>query len=348
MPRVFQHYLTWLLATNHSPATVRNVRTALGRFTRWWHQTHPSLALAALRPRHLEAFQRALTTVRRLDGQPLGWGTQAEYLGALQGAFRWARARRLLPRDPAAPLTLPRRPVQLPRAVLTARESERVLHQARATTPRGLRDRALLELLYSSGLRRAEVAALRLGDLDPGRRLLMVRAGKGQRDRLVPLGRRAERWLRRYLRRARPGLVGTTAPDPGWLFVSARGRRLALNRLSERVAGYVRMSGVGKPGSCHLFRHTMATLLLEGGADVRVVQELLGHANLSTTARYTHVALGRLVRVHARAHPAERQQRGASTRRLHRVLVGAGVGPGRPLPAMRGNTRPQPQRGTCR
>jgi integrase/recombinase XerD len=309
MPRLFRDYLAWLLATNHSPATTRNARTALRRFTRWWHQTHPRLALAALRFRHLEAFQRALAQARRPDGEPLAWGTQAEYLGALQGAFRWARARRLLPLDPAAPLTLPRRPRQLPRAVLTARESERVLRQARATTPQGLRDRALLELLYSSGLRRAEVAGLRLSDVDASRRLVMVRAGKGQRDRLVPLGRRAERWLRRYLRRARPRLVRRAVTDPGWLFVTRRGRRLALNRLSERVAAYVRASGVGKAGSCHLFRHTMATLLLEGGADVRVVQELLGHANLSTTARYTHVALGRLVRVHARAHPAERRGR---------------------------------------
>jgi len=314
MPQLFRDYLAWLLATNHSTTTARNARTALRRFLKWLRQAHPSLTLSRLCFRHVEEYQRALSLERRPNGLLLAWSTQAEYLGALQGAFRWARQRRLLPRDPAAALTLPKRPFRLPRAVLTAREAERVLRQAVPGTPLGLRDRALLEVLYSTGLRRAEVAALRLEDIDLGRRLLVVRAGKGQRDRYVPLGRRPEKWLGRYLRRAREALLGSAA-DQGWVFISSRGTRLALNRLSERVRGYVRRGARGKTGSCHLFRHTMATLVLEGGADVRVVQELLGHANLSTTARYTHIAFTRLIRAHAAAHPAEREERRQSRRR---------------------------------
>jgi len=188
---------------------------------------------------------------------------------------------------------------------------ERVLRQPRTGTVLGLRDRALLELLYSTGLRRAEAARLRLGEVDAARRVVVVRAGKGQRDRVVPIGQRALRWVARYLRRSRPGLV--QGADPGWLFLSRRGTPLRLNRLSERVSGHVRRVGLGKGGSCHLFRHTMATVLLEGGADVREVQVMLGHTNLATTARYTHVAIGRLQVVHARAHPAERGER----RRAH-------------------------------
>lgn len=184
-------------------------------------------------------------------------------------------------------------------------------------TPLALRDRAILELLYSSGLRRAEVAGLRLEDVDPERALVLVRGGKGQRDRVVPLGRRALRWMRRYLRRARPCLAATE--DPLWLFLSRRGTRVRLNRLSERVARHVANASLGKAGSCHLFRHTMATLLLEGGADIRAVQEILGHVNLSTTARYTHLAIGWLQGVHARAHPAERCLRpGTESRWLRR------------------------------
>jgi integrase/recombinase XerD len=190
--------------------------------------------------------------------------------------------------------------------VLNANEAERVLRMPNRRSALGLRDRAVLEVLYSSGLRRAELTQLRIGDVDAERRVVFVHLGKGQRDRVVPIGRRALRWVQRYLRRARPLLL--RGSDCGALFVTSRGGRLPLNRLSERVHRYIEAAGIGKAGSCHLFRHTMATLLLEGGADVRGVQEMLGHANLSTTARYTHVSIARLQAVHARAHPAERKE----------------------------------------
>ena len=307
MHPILAAHLAWLAATNHAPATCRNIRSAVTRFLDWLGQAHPDAELPHLRPAHLEGYQVYLAELRRPRDGALAWGTQAEYLGALQSFFAWARARRLLRHDPAVRLTLPRRPVQLPAAVLTHLEMERVLRQPRTSTALGLRDRALLELLYSTGLRRAEAARLRLGEVDGARGVVMVRAGKGQRDRVVPIGRRALRWVSRYLRASRPKLV--QGPDPEWLFLSRRGTSLRLNRLSERVTRYVRGAGIGKHGSCHLFRHTMATVLLEGGADVREVQEMLGHTNLATTARYTHVAIGRLQAVHARAHPAERGER---------------------------------------
>lgn len=315
-------YLDWLEATNHSPATRRNGRSAVGRFLTWCDSAgcdhDPGSDLLDITPARLEAYQTALSRAMRADGRPLSWGTRAEYLGALRSFLRWCVARRLLRRDHTAALVMPRRPVQLPRAILSPQEVERVLHQADTATPLGLRDRALLELMYSTGLRRAEAAHLRLGDVDERRRSVMIRAGKGQRDRVVPLGRRALRWLSRYLRRARPRLVGPS--DPGWLFVSSRGTRLRLNQLSERVSRYVARAELGKQGSCHLFRHTMATMLLEGGADVRIVQEILGHVNLSTTARYTHLAIHHLQEVHARAHPAERGEGALARRRRRRYL----------------------------
>jgi len=313
-----RRYLEWLEATNHAAATRRNSRSAVERFLGWAAAATPPVELTRLRGRHLEEYQVALARAARSDGRPLGWGTRAEYLGALRSFLRWCVTRRLLPRDPTGELVLPRRPVQLPRAILTPREAERVLRQADTATRLGLRDRALLEVLYSTGLRRAEAAGLRLEDVDPIRRVVVVRAGKGQRDRVVPIGRRALRWVQRYVRRVRPGLVGEA--DPGRLFLSCRGTMLRLNHLSERVARYVARAGVGKPGSCHLFRHTVATLLLEGGADVRDVQEILGHTNLATTARYTHLAIGRLQQVHARAHPAEREEGRLARRRQRRYL----------------------------
>jgi integrase/recombinase XerD len=140
--------------------------------------------------------------------------------------------------------------------------------------------------------------------VDRERGVVIVREGKGMRDRVVPLGRRAMGWMDRYLAEARP--VAEGAVDSGRFFVSSGGRPLAGNRLSEAVAAVLARAGFPGRGSCHFLRHTMATLMLENGADVRVLQEILGHEHLGTTAVYTHVAIGHLKRVHAKTHPAER------------------------------------------
>jgi len=152
--------------------------------------------------------------------------------------------------------------------------------------------------------------------VDVSRGVVLVRAGKGQRDRVTPIGRRAIRWTTRYIRQSRPRLVREA--DPGILFLTARGRGFGLNRLSERVSGYLAKAGFPHRGSCHLFRHTAATRLLEGGADIREVQEILGHRNLTTTARYTHLSIVRLQIVHASAHPAEQRGRKSARRWLSR------------------------------
>jgi integrase/recombinase XerD len=190
----------------------------------------------------------------------------------------------------------------LPRAVLSASEAERVLARPDPGTPLGLRDRAILEVLYSTGIRRMELIGLDLSDLDAERGLLFIREGKGRKDRLVPIGDRAIHWTHRYLDQTRPRLLRNH--DPGALFLGARGARVRPTRLTERMHGYVLAAGLGKSGSCHIFRHTMATLMHDGGADIRDLQEMLGHALLSTTQIYTHVSVARLKAVHTRTHPA--------------------------------------------
>lgn len=189
--------------------------------------------------------------------------------------------------------------------VLTASEAERVLAVPDIRKRLGLRDRAILETFYSTGVRRRELIQLQLGDLETERGVALIREGKGRRDRVVPVGSRALRWIARYLAESRPSLV--RPPDAGYLFLTQRGNRIRENRLSELIRGYLRKADVAKEGSCHVFRHTMATLLLENGADIRVVQEILGHASLATTALYTHVAIGRIKQVHSATHPAERE-----------------------------------------
>ena len=168
----------------------------------------------------------------------------------------------------------------------------------------GLRDRAILETLYSTGIRRMEVIHLTVWDLDQERGTLMVRQGKGKKDRMVPIGERAVAWLGRYLDEARPKLV--MSPDAGVLFLTQEGEELSPNRLTQLVREHVSAAELDKSGACHLFRHTCATLMLEGGADIRYIQELLGHVELSTTQIYTRVSIRKLKAVHTLTHPGAR------------------------------------------
>jgi len=171
-------------------------------------------------------------------------------------------------------------------------------------TSMGLRDRAILETFYSTGMRRAELAGLRVGHVDADRGTVMVRQGKGRKDRVVPIGDRALLWIARYRDEARPELV-VGGWDEGVLFLNPMGEPLDLGDLTALVADYVKRSGLGKEGSCHLLRHTMATLMLENGADTRIIQEILGHASLETTQIYTHLSILSVKKVHAATHPGK-------------------------------------------
>lgn len=294
-------YLESLSASGYAVATVTARRVHLARFVAWG-APRGLLALSDLTPGVLEAYRAHLAAWRTREGQPLAWSTHAQHLSAVKLLCAWATKTKRLALNPAAELTLPRAPKRLPRAVLSEPEVERVLAVPDVTTPLGLRDRAILELLYSTGLRRRECTQLDVPDVDVHRAVVFVREGKGRKDRLVPIGARALAWLQRYRDEVRPRLV--RGRDPAALFVSARGTRITPSRLTDRLHRYVAAANVGKPGAVHIFRHTMATLMHDGGADIRDLQELLGHAELSTTQRYTHVAIERLRAVHARTHPA--------------------------------------------
>ena len=250
----------------------------------------------------LERFQRHVYYYRQRNGQPLSLSSQSHRLTSLRRWFAWLVRQRILEHDPAHDLQLPRDERRLPRHPLSVREVEAVLAQADLTTPHGLRNRAILEVLYSTGLRRDEALGLEHTDLDRERGTLLVRSGKGKKDRFVPIGARALAWIDKYLAEARP-LLAHRAETP-LVFVSKNGHRLHANQLSKIVRDYLRAAGIAKPGACHLFRHTTATLMLEAGADVRYIQALLGHTRLSTTQIYTHVSITKLREVHQRTHPA--------------------------------------------
>jgi integrase/recombinase XerD len=213
----------------------------------------------------------------------------------------------ILPSNPASELELPRGEKRLPKAVLTAGETERILSVPDIKTTTGLRDRAMLEVFYSTGMRRMELAGLKLHDLDAERGTVMIRQGKGKKDRLIPMGDRAFQWVRKYAEDARPSLA--CEPDDGTVFLTNDGTPLEPGRLTQHVSAIVRAAGLEKRGSCHMFRHTCATLMLENGADVRFIQQQLGHVDLSTTQIYTQVSVRMLKEVHTRTHPAATLER---------------------------------------
>ena len=253
----------------------------------------------------LERYRRSVYYYRKADGEPLTVQSQVYRLLRVRLFFKWLTREGVLELNPASELDLPRIPRSLPREILTTEEVERILAEPDLETPLGLRDRALLEVLYATGLRRLELRNLEVRDLDLARGRLLVRAGKGKKDRVVPLGERAQVWLERYLERGRPRLL--VGHDDGTVFLSSLGRRFeAAESISTMVRKHMDRAGIGKPGCCHLFRHTMATLMLEGGADTRYVQQMLGHSSLQTTQIYTHVSIRKLQEVHQRTHPGAR------------------------------------------
>jgi integrase/recombinase XerD len=292
-------YLAAIGAKGFSPYTVAYRSRSLAHLVAWLSERgvhHPGEVTKPV----LERYQRSLFHYRKADGAPLSFRTQASYLVPVKGLFRWlAQTNRIL-FNPASELALPRIERRLPRVILNLAEVEAVLAGPDLDEPVGLRDRAIMEVLYSTGMRRSELCRLRLHDLDVDRGTVIIVEGKGRRDRMVPIGSRALAWVDRYLLEVRPGLV--VPPDEGIVFLTVEGNDLTPDHLTGKIGAYVR-AATGKPGSCHTFRHTMATLMLEGGADIRHIQEMLGHVQLSTTEIYTHVSIDALKAVHTRCHP---------------------------------------------
>ena len=220
-------------------------------------------------------------------------------IAALRSFYRFATKEKLLPANIAENLSLPRRWKRLPKA-LTNSEIEKLLLPEKPETPQSLCDQAVLELAYASGLRLAELRGVRLEQLHLDGGFINV-IGKGNKERVVPLGRKAVAAVQRYLDAGRPQLVN--ARSPANLFLTKRGTPFAAVTLWLRIKQRVRRAGIERNVTPHMLRHSFATHLLENGADLRVIQELLGHATISTTEVYTHVAGNRLREIHRKFHP---------------------------------------------
>lgn len=289
-----------------SAETMRRHDGALRRFVVWCEERAVADPKAVTQPM-IERYQSQLFYHRKPDGQPLTHMTQRALVATVKSFFKWLAQNRYIAFNPASEITLPRKQQRLLRSVLTVADVERVLATMDLDNPAQLRDRVMVEVLYATGMRRAELTRLKLHDLDFARGAALIREGKGSKDRYVPLGDRVQRWLLRYLDQVRPLLV--LSPDDGTVFLADWGEAFAPSYLNYLVRRYLAQAGITKPGACHLFRHAMATHMLENGADVRFIQVLLGHSDITTTQIYTHVSIDKLRDVHAATHPGERADR---------------------------------------
>lgn len=300
-------FLEHISVKAYTERTVKSSEERLVQFLLWCEERGIKRPSEVTRPVVLR-YQRHLFHRRKPDGRPLTFNTQQKALVTLKMFFRFLARNNFLLYNPASEIDLPRPEKRLPRFILTASEAEQVLAVPDVKTPFGFRDRAIMETLYSTGIRRAEAINLTLYDVDLDRRTVSVRQGKGRKDRFVPIGERAAAWVEKYVRDVRPQLA--IEPDSGALFLTYMGLAFAPDCLSKLVSEYVEASGIGKKGACHLFRHAMATLMLENGADVRFIQEMLGHASLESTQIYTHVSITKLREIHAATHPAAKLHAG--------------------------------------
>lgn len=294
-------YLESLAIQNYSGLTISNREFLIRQFIQWCRERGVTDPLEVTRP-VLERYQRYLFLYRKKSGEPMSFRSQHSRLVPLRMWFRWLTRQNHLLHNPASELELPKLGQPLPRNILSASEVEHILQLCDVADPIGLRDRAIVEVLYSTGIRRGEIVALKLYDLSLERGVLLVRQGKGKKDRYVPIGERAMAWLEKYVREARPQL--SVEPDDMSVFLTAQGEPFSRDHMTGTVKARIDAAKLGKTGACHIFRHTMATLMHENGADIRFIQEILGHVKLETTQIYTHVSIRTLQQVHAATHPA--------------------------------------------
>ena len=313
--RYLIEFIDWTAARQYSAMTGKARRIEVGYFIDWCEQrsiVRPDEVTRGI----LERYRQHIFQYRRkTDGAPLSHQTQGKRLISVRAFFQWMARQHHLLYNPASELELPRQQQRLPRHILSVAEVEQVLNACDTAEPLGLRDRAMLETLYSTGMRRAELTGLRADDVDLNRGTVFVRLGKGAKDRVVPIGERACRWIERYLFQVRPDLVNVD--DDGTLFLAKHGEGMQAKQLSVIARGAIaranleRFADTHPNAACHLLRHACATHMLEGGADIRYIQALLGHADLSTTEVYTRVSIQQLKAVHERTHPARMPALGA-------------------------------------
>lgn len=296
-------YLEWNVVKGFSVETQSRKDSGLRRFIHWCDERGINDPREVTKP-ILERYQRHLFYYRRENGEPLAYSSQHIMLGAVKSWFKWLTSENYIPSNPASEVLPIKRPRKLPERVLSVAEINTILNSIKLDDAEGVRNRAIIELFYSTGVRRTELCHLLLSDLQADRASLYVREGKGAKDRHVPVGQRALGWVQKYLEQARPQLM--TQHNEYHLFLNQYGEPMTASYLGHVVKRILTEAGIQRGGGCHLFRHAMATHMLENGAELRYIQAMLGHSSIESTTVYTHVAIEQLRWAYENSHPASR------------------------------------------
>lgn len=299
-------YLEDCNARGQTPRTVEGKLGSIRKFKSWCASDRiffaDQITLSTLEKyrQHLAVYQQPFSN-HRLD-----LATQRNRLTAVTVWLRHLHKSGIIKSDPGQKFELPRAERKLPGGILSEDDIESILACIPLMSRFGLRDRAIIETFYASAIRRMELANLDIKDIDLAAGLLHVRQGKGNKDRRVPIAARTSFWISEYLEKLRPGLVNANSGNA--LFLDRHGCRFRGHQLTRMASVHIKRSGVRQSGACHIFRHSAATLMHENGAGIRYIQEMLGHADISTTQIYTHVTIKRLRSVFNQTHPASRSK----------------------------------------
>ena len=305
LTRLSEEYLQSLRVRNLAARTIIAREFMLARFCSYL-DSRGVTGIETIGCRLILDYQTELYHAINKRGRPNSVGYQNSMLTTVKSFMRFAKERECIARDPARDIPYGKLPKRLPRGILTTTEARRIINAPDTGCALGYRDRTIIEVLYTTGIRKEELNNLQVTDVDYHDGFLRIDQGKGGKDRIVPLGRIACRYLENYIKSVRPELIKD--PYNNTLFLSARGRRLSKGMVWEMVKKYAKKAKIKKNISPHTFRHTCATAMLKNRANIRAVQELLGHESLESTQIYTRVTIGDLKEVHSRCHPREKEK----------------------------------------
>lgn len=294
-----------LKVRNLTDRTIEGVRWRLGKFFSYL-ETCGITHIDQITKEAVAAYQIELYQCINKKGAPNTVSYQNNMLSAVKQFMRFLHERDYTVSDPTRDIRYAKQPKRLPRCVMTPSEARKIIHAPDTKTVIGYRDRTILEVMYISGIRKEEVNNLTLNDIDYHDGFLRIIEGKGKKNRIVPIGKIACRYLENYIKSVRPELIKD--PYNNHLFLSLRGGRLSKNMVWEMVKKYAKKARIRKNAHPHTFRHSCATLMLKNKADLRTIQKLLGYTSITSTQVYTHLSIADLKEVHKKCHPREKDR----------------------------------------
>ena len=300
-----ERYKNHLTVLNYAAGTIKGHTLSLNRFIAYLRENN-IFEIPSVTRDTIKDYQIALYEEINRKGQPNSVCSQNNRLKVVKSFFRYLAEENYIVGDPAKDISYAKIPKRLPRSILTKTETRKLLKMPDTKTVLGYRDRTILEALYSTAIRREEITNLMLQDVDYNEGFVRINSGKGKKDRVVPIGKIACRYLENYIKAVRPSLIRD--PYNNHLFLSMKGNKLSKNMIWEIVKRYTKKAKLKKNISPHTFRHTCATLMLRNKANIRHIQEMLGHSSLDSTQVYASVSITDLKEVHSRCHPREKDK----------------------------------------